>query len=629
MEPVKKGMTDADHLLATVLELDPPVQVILDVGAQILEYDNLGLAKEWLRMSTSLKEAAVFVNDSDEICVVDRKGCVDPLQILPLASRLDACLVFLDESHTRGIDLKLPLDYRAAVTLGVRLKEDGLVQVCMRMRKVGKGQSVGFSLSQEIQDPSQTVSVLNLCQCRCHARYRTLLTPQLHCPANHQDKGLRVCSCGLSLLVVGCKLILISSRVLPSLSLSPFLSAIHSRITDPGFLFHYISSSFWFAHHTANLPLVSLAHRRCHLAGVADVLLWSISETSSETRRSMPLWAVQGERFVRHAKIWQDMKKREKTVLTKAGAQKLLEEEAHSLEHRYRPRKTDEAPSQLAEPTDLDTQRIVERCREFDNLQFTTGALQEEQERELAPEVERQRQVQRTQPANPIDHVLHDDVVAFALRGELTQNSKAYTPAFESLDETSAAREMPPRQLCGVRKLLATFDFATTVEKTGRTFSADSFRRQVNWVITKRATGTSHIVEYILIISEYEANLLLPRMKTNSLPALHKYKAKVNAGYEALGELRLFTWPPQPKQSKLVVPRSLRSTFSRASCTLTATTTIWRSASSSVSGQRFQARRCMIRAGSSVAMALFSVMRRVISEALPGCQRARSPSSRS
>lgn len=106
MEPVKKGMTDADHLLATVLELDPPVQVILDVGAQILEYDNLGLAKEWLRMSTSVKEAAVFVNDSDEICVVDRKGCVDLLQTSPFASRLDACLVFLDESHTRGIDLK-------------------------------------------------------------------------------------------------------------------------------------------------------------------------------------------------------------------------------------------------------------------------------------------------------------------------------------------------------------------------------------------------------------------------------------------------------------------------------------------------------------------------------------------
>lgn len=291
---------------------------------------------------------------------------------------------------------------------------------------------------------------------------------------------------------------------------------------------------------------------------VADVLMWSTSETSLETRRSMPLWAVQGERFVRHVKIWQDMKKREKTVLTKAGAQKLLEEEAHSLDHRCRPRKTDEAPSLLAESTDLDMQLIVERCREFDNLQFTTGALQEEQERELAPEVERQRQVQRTQPAKPIDHVLHDDVVAFALRGELTQNSKAYTPAFESLDETSAASEMPPRQLCGERKLLATFDFSTTVEKTERTFSADSFRRHVNWVITKRATGTSHIVEYIMVVSEYEANLLLPRMKTNSLTALHKYKAKVNAGYDALDELRLFTWPPQPKQSKLVVPRSLR-----------------------------------------------------------------------
>jgi hypothetical protein len=31
---------------------------------------------------------------------------------------MEACFVFLDEAHTRGIDLKLPSNYRAAVTLG-------------------------------------------------------------------------------------------------------------------------------------------------------------------------------------------------------------------------------------------------------------------------------------------------------------------------------------------------------------------------------------------------------------------------------------------------------------------------------------------------------------------------------
>lgn len=147
--------SDAQHLLSAVMKLDPPVQVILDVGAQILEYDNLGLAKEWLKLSHASKEAAVFVNASDELCVVDRKGRVDLLQTSPFASRLDACLAFLDESHTRGIDLRLPLNYRAAVTLGAHLSKDRLVQACMRMRKLGQGQSVVFCISPRFRPRSR------------------------------------------------------------------------------------------------------------------------------------------------------------------------------------------------------------------------------------------------------------------------------------------------------------------------------------------------------------------------------------------------------------------------------------------------------------------------------------------
>jgi hypothetical protein len=53
---------------------------------------------------------------------------VEALHVSSFATRLDVCLVFLDEAHTRGIDLKLPRDYRAAVTLGPGLCKDKLVQ---------------------------------------------------------------------------------------------------------------------------------------------------------------------------------------------------------------------------------------------------------------------------------------------------------------------------------------------------------------------------------------------------------------------------------------------------------------------------------------------------------------------
>jgi hypothetical protein len=41
---------------------------------------------------------------------------------------MENCHIYLDESHTRGIDLRLPQHYRAAVTLGANLKKDKLVQ---------------------------------------------------------------------------------------------------------------------------------------------------------------------------------------------------------------------------------------------------------------------------------------------------------------------------------------------------------------------------------------------------------------------------------------------------------------------------------------------------------------------
>ncbi|QYS92728.1 hypothetical protein H0G86_000129 [Trichoderma simmonsii] len=145
--------SDAEALLDLVISMEPRVQVILDVGAQILELTNLQLATAWLKKSPESqgKKAVVYFDDHDELCVVDWQGRVESLQTSPYSQQLDLCLVYLDEAHTRGTDLKLPIDYRAAVTLGPGLTKDRLVQACMRMRKLGQGQSVVFCMSDEIQ----------------------------------------------------------------------------------------------------------------------------------------------------------------------------------------------------------------------------------------------------------------------------------------------------------------------------------------------------------------------------------------------------------------------------------------------------------------------------------------------
>ncbi|QSZ29330.1 hypothetical protein DSL72_003844 [Monilinia vaccinii-corymbosi] len=143
---------NAEVLLNLAVMSKPTVRVIIDVGAQVLELSNEQVASRWLsQLPTTEVQAAVFFDSSDELCVLNRDGMTEPLTVSPFAKQMDRCVIYLDEAHTRGTDLKLPLDYRAIVTLGPDLTKDRLAQACMRMRKLGKGQSVVICAPKDIQ----------------------------------------------------------------------------------------------------------------------------------------------------------------------------------------------------------------------------------------------------------------------------------------------------------------------------------------------------------------------------------------------------------------------------------------------------------------------------------------------
>ena len=142
------------------------VRVLLDVGAQMLELGNEGLARHWLSLRSDVL-AAIFFDVSDQLTVLTQKGVIEPLSSSSFRHRLDECVVYLDDAHTRGTDLKLPKNARAVVTLGPKVTKDRLVQGmfcrlffvpciltcdtgCMRMRKLGHGQTVIFCASLEV-----------------------------------------------------------------------------------------------------------------------------------------------------------------------------------------------------------------------------------------------------------------------------------------------------------------------------------------------------------------------------------------------------------------------------------------------------------------------------------------------
>lgn len=106
---------------------DNKIRMLLDAGAQILEMDNKSLAQVWLEIDYEA-EAAVFFGEDDRARVLYRDGKFQPLAVSPFLNNLGACVVYLDEAHTRGVDLKMPADAVAALTLGIQQTKDHTVQ---------------------------------------------------------------------------------------------------------------------------------------------------------------------------------------------------------------------------------------------------------------------------------------------------------------------------------------------------------------------------------------------------------------------------------------------------------------------------------------------------------------------
>ena len=117
----------AREFLQILVSQKPEIRVLLDVGAQMLDLQNSELAKVWLDINRDAS-AAIYFNEDDELMVRTRDGNTQLMRSSSFAQQLDRCVVYLDDAHTRGTDIKFPIGFRAAVTLGPKVTKDRLVQ---------------------------------------------------------------------------------------------------------------------------------------------------------------------------------------------------------------------------------------------------------------------------------------------------------------------------------------------------------------------------------------------------------------------------------------------------------------------------------------------------------------------
>ncbi|KAH8699393.1 hypothetical protein GQ44DRAFT_632794 [Phaeosphaeriaceae sp. PMI808] len=426
--------------LDVVVSAKPEVRVILDVGALILEWRNDEMARNWLeRVSSTEVEAVVFFDEQDELVVLTRDGRCQSLQESPMLKQMDKCLLYLDEAHTRGTDVKLPPNYRAAATLGIGLTKDRLVQACMRMRKLAHGQSVMLCAPPEI--------------------YRMIV----------------------------------------------------ERAGKPN-----------------DLPVE-----------VEDVLLWSMANTHDYTRKCVPPWAIQGMRHQKRNIAWNG-----------AGRSELvLEPEAKSLQDRYRVRdRKDSTKWLLSFGADVLSSRlgevsaIQEKLADFGATSIDGAALHEEQERELSPESELERQLERPPKMAPAQHSLHNDLLRMVNQGWLDPSSPAFVPAFQTLENTSAANDF--NLASWPSGLLTTEDFARTVQAASSEKQND-FIRPVQWILSCPK------LKVIAIISPFEANELHLRIRGQEKIALHVYSPRTRGSMPPLDGLEYSAIPSRGALAQL------------------------------------------------------------------------------
>ena len=144
-----------DEILKRIVNYKFKIQVILDVGALFINGTNRQIATKWLDLcSKETIDYAVYF-EADEMFVCDRFYHSHSFLTSPACERLERCVFYLDEIHTRGTDFKFPNDFHAAVTLGHGLSKDRLVQACMRMRKLGRHHWLSFWSSNEVHQQIQ------------------------------------------------------------------------------------------------------------------------------------------------------------------------------------------------------------------------------------------------------------------------------------------------------------------------------------------------------------------------------------------------------------------------------------------------------------------------------------------
>ncbi|CAF1307775.1 unnamed protein product, partial [Rotaria sp. Silwood1] len=136
---------------------DKDCYILIDSGAIITEMTNMDVSKYLIKNIDKRFDGIVYFSDNNSkiMVILRREECV-PLSACHIDNK--KLFVYLDEAHTRGTDLKLPLTARGVVTLGKNMNKDKLMQAVMRIRDLDFKQSI---VIWGLKEMSAEIAIIN------------------------------------------------------------------------------------------------------------------------------------------------------------------------------------------------------------------------------------------------------------------------------------------------------------------------------------------------------------------------------------------------------------------------------------------------------------------------------------
>lgn len=161
------------------------------------------------------------------------------------------------------------------------------------------------------------------------------------------------------------------------------------------------------------------------------------------------------------------------------------------------------------------------------------SSLSEEQEREVSHEVHEEWQIERPPESEPVSHSMHYDLTMFVQNGTIQPNSAGIVSLFQPL-KGSHISDLSAWS----SNLLATTDFCNTITNLPHP-QINEYMRPLNWILSSRGGN-------FVVLSPYEANELLPLIRSSKSVRLHVYAPRTTESMTSFSNLQFYSVPSLP-----------------------------------------------------------------------------------